>query len=402
LSRYQDAFPENWQARAAFIKLNYRVGKVDLARDEIVAYLDAVKYDPQAVQEVMFVLSSWQLWGEVARFVAPRLPAESISTPVLREVGRANLYLGFKDAGVSNLDKFVAASSDPASAAAELAVELMDRGFTAEGLRYAELAVQKRSARTHGYLVRGMAQVALGQDADEDLKKGLTDGAGRLLALYRIGQLALRAGRADIADRYLEELVRTPRVGDGANWLPLALDAYRSTNSHVAGVEFVETRWPALAAGIGVAAEAVVPTLASLYEGAGLVERVFSLYEEGIRAEFVTEPFTGDLPTYRNNLAYVYSTANQNIDDGMNLIGLAMAGDPRRNPSFIDTLGWLYYRQGEIDLAYSEVKRALRSSSGSATELVELYQHLAELEERRGNMRKASWIRVFAGLLKVQ
>ncbi len=400
LSRYQDAFPENWLARSAFIKLNYRIGAVDLARDEIVSYLDSVKYDSQAVQEVFRLLTDWHLWGEVARFVAPKLPVESITTPVLRDIGRANLYLGFKDAGVSNLDKFVAASADPANAAAELAVELMDNGFASEALRYAELAVQKRPARSHGYLVRGMAHVALGQDADEDLKKGLTDGAGRLLALYRIGQLALRAGRKDIADRYLEDLVKTPRVGDGANWLPLALDAYRSTDSHAAGVEFVETHWPALAAGIGVAAEAVVPTLASLYEGAGLVERVFSLYEEGIRGEFVTAPFTGDLPTYRNNLAYVYSTANQHIDDGMHLIGLAMAGDPRRNPSFIDTLGWLYYREGEVDKAYAEVQRALRSSSGSATELVELYQHMAELEERRGNMRKASWIRVFAGLLK--
>ena len=130
-----------------------------------------------------------------------------------------------------------------------------------------------------------------------------------------------------------------------------------------------------------------------------MVERVFSLYEEQIRAEFVTRPFNGDLPTYRNNLAYVYSTANQNIEQGIDLIGLAMAADPRRNSSFIDTLGWLYYREGRIDLAHGEVARALRSSSGNASELVELYQHLAELEELKGNSRKASWIRVFAGLI---
>lgn len=399
IGNYVDAFPDNWLGRWAIIKLHFKQGDVEKAREEILVYLDQVAWDAQAVQETLGRLAEWRLWGEMARFVGPRIPQEAMTAPVLRELGRANIYLGFKDTGVSALDQYVAASADPASAAAELALELMLNQHPQTALRYADLAVQKRPGRSHGYLVRGMARVALGEDADDDIQRGINDGAGRIVALHRLGYLALSAGRPDLAEKYLAELIRMPRINNGFGYVAFALDAYDWADKDDEGVKFLEKHWPELAAGIGFGAQEVVPALASLYEGAGLVERVFSLYEEGIRSEFVSAPFTGNLPTYRNNLAYVYSTSNKNIDEGMGLIGLAMGGDSRRNASFIDTLGWLHYRQGDVEKAHQEIERALRSSSGSAAELVELYEHLAELEHLRGNTRKAAWLRIFAGLI---
>jgi len=103
--------------------------------------------------------------------------------------------------------------------------------------------------------------------------------------------------------------------------------------------------------------------------------------------------------TYENNLAYTYSTTNREIDAGGRLIRRALGQMDQREASYIDTLGWILYRQGDLAGAEAEIRRALRSSVGSADELTELYWHLAQIRAARGDQPSAVWLQIFVHAL---
>lgn len=408
LKPFSTAFESVWATRMLRIRVDYRKGETGRARDGVIALLEDASYDPQAVEEVLAFLESWRLWGEIARVVAPRVDLAKMHVGVREVVGRANLHLGNKDQALALLDAAVMSSADPSDRARALSTWLLDEGFALEAVRFAEKAIQERPMRSANYLARGLARIALGEfdGAESDISKGLQDGHNALLTLYRAGRIALEKGELERASFYLDQLSRAPTADlSGLTGIELAVRAFRDAKRAEDGVRFVETRWPEIAAGRGRAGAGLVMMMASLYEDAGNHERAFGLYEEAIQRALISDPYSNELSTFRNNLAYMFSTSNMRTDEGVALIRLAIAGDNRRNASFIDTLGWLLYRQGDLVGAEREVRRALATSSRSGgssnlAELVELYEHLAILRSEQGYDAEGSWMRLFVDLIK--
>ena len=165
----------------------------------------------------------------------------------------------------------------------------------------------------------------------------------------------------------------------------------------VAAVEFIETFRPQIALGDGVASINLTSSLSQMYESAGLHDRAFDVYLDAMRQLSLDDPFNTQLATYRNNLAYTFSTTSENVGVGVPFVLQAIAHGNRREASYIDTLGWLYYRQGKLADAEAEIRRALRSSAGSVGSLGELYDHLAAIEAARGYHGKSVWMQIFAG-----
>lgn len=407
---YTSAFEAVWATRMLRIRVDYRKGDTTRAREGLLALLEDSNYDPHSVQEVMAFLESWRLWGEIAKVVAPRVDLAQMHVGVREVVGRAYLHLGDKDKALAVLDAAVMSSADPSERARALSMWLLDEGFAAESVRFAEKAIQERPMRSANYVARGLARIALGEfdGAEVDISKGLKDGHNTLLTLYRAGRMALEKGELSRADFYLDQLSRLPTADfSGLTGIELSVRAFRDAKRSKDGVRFVETRWPEIAAGRGLAGAGLVMMMANLYEDSGNQERAFALYEEAIQRALIRDPYSNDLSTFRNNLAYMFSTSNMRIDDGVALIRLAIAGDNRRNASFIDTLGWLLYRQGDLKGAEREVKRALATSSrtggtSNLAELVELYEHLATLRSEQGYDAEGSWMRVFVDLIKAR
>ncbi|MFB6372372.1 MAG: hypothetical protein ABEN55_04535, partial [Bradymonadaceae bacterium] len=149
-----------------------------------------------------------------------------------------------------------------------------------------------------------------------------------------------------------------------------------------------------------LASNDLLRNVSGVYEGAGMHERAYSVYREAIDRQLAHSPDSSPVPVYMNNLAYTYSTTNKNLDRGFRLSRLAIAGASSRTPSYLDTLGWLHYRNGNLDRAETDVRRALRTSGGTGSALAELYEHLADIREAKGFDGEAYWMRRFYRSLK--
>ena len=94
-----------------------------------------------------------------------------------------------------------------------------------------------------------------------------------------------------------------------------------------------------------------------------------------------------------NNLGYFLLERNERIDEAFELIQQAVKIDPT-NPSYLDSLGWAYYKQGKYVDAEKYLKEALRFDSSSGT----IHEHLGDVYQKQGklDLAKASWNRALS------
>ena len=84
-----------------------------------------------------------------------------------------------------------------------------------------------------------------------------------------------------------------------------------------------------------------------------------------------------------NALGYTLADRNQRLDEALALIKRAAALDPS-DPAIQDSLGWVYYRLGDLDRA-----EALLRDAYAAYPDQEVAAHLGEVLWRQGKEREA-------------
>ena len=401
---YERTYPARLEVRLARARLAFRFGNVERGREIVGSYLESVDYEPSAVQRALAFLHSNDLWAEQLHLVLEQTDRGSLTTESLRYIGYALVNLERSERAEDLLDRSVDSAPDPAEAATEIARSLFENDHYQTALRYAERAVELAPGRPVGKLYRGLAQLALGEveGAKPDLEDGLDSGINPMYALHNAGRAALKAGEPKLAARYLRKLARTPNANDRVVLFPvrLALDAYVRSDHAREGVAFLEENFPRIAAGTSIATQELVRNISGLYERAGLHERAYEIYRHGIDRELVRDPDGTLMPVYLNNLAYTYSTTDRHVDRGFELARRAVASAQARTPSYLDTLGWLNYRKGNLAEAEADVRRALRTATGGPGNLVELYEHLVDIRRKRGFDVDAFWMQRFSDSLK--
>jgi tetratricopeptide (TPR) repeat protein len=95
-------------------------------------------------------------------------------------------------------------------------------------------------------------------------------------------------------------------------------------------------------------------------------------------------------PIALNNLGYFLVERNERLDEAVTLVKKALTVDPN-NPSYIDSLGWAYFKLGKFIDAEKSLRSAVRFDSGSAT----IHEHLGDVLNKLGRQREArqSWQR---------
>ena len=104
--------------------------------------------------------------------------------------------------------------------------------------------------------------------------------------------------------------------------------------------------------------------------------------------DFLTH--TPEAHLVRNNLAYSWISREARLDEAEQQLLLALTAEPE-NPAYLDSLGWLYYLQGDLDLAYDHVNRASQLLVHP-----EILSHLIVILEEMGNQVQADDVRAFA------
>jgi predicted Zn-dependent protease len=85
-----------------------------------------------------------------------------------------------------------------------------------------------------------------------------------------------------------------------------------------------------------------------------------------------------------NYLGYMWAERGVNLDRAAEMIERAVKKEPR-NGAFIDSLGWVYFRQGKLDLAEKHLVDAARLMPRDPT----IQEHLGDLFARRGQRERA-------------
>jgi tetratricopeptide (TPR) repeat protein len=95
-------------------------------------------------------------------------------------------------------------------------------------------------------------------------------------------------------------------------------------------------------------------------------------------------------PIALNNLGYFLLDRDDRLQEAFGLIQQAVKIDPT-NPSYLDSLGWAYFRLGKLTEAEKYLKDALRIDSSSGT----IHEHLGDVYQKQGKkeLARASWER---------
>src|SRR5437660_6885213 len=86
-------------------------------------------------------------------------------------------------------------------------------------------------------------------------------------------------------------------------------------------------------------------------EQAGLYDKAADLFKKSIAID------PANAADAYNYLAYMWAEHNMRLGEAEQMIKLALQSDPN-NGAYIDTLGWLEYRQGKFDQALVDLLRA--------------------------------------------
>jgi len=121
----------------------------------------------------------------------------------------------------------------------------------------------------------------------------------------------------------------------------------------------------------------LIGTLAMIYEGMKQYIKSDSLYERALELK-------PDDPLINNNYSYSFATRGIKLEQALQMVKKSIAADSL-NSSFLDTIGWVYYKLGNYNAAKKYVEKAIEVGGKSSVML----DHLADIESKLGNNQKA-------------
>ena len=86
----------------------------------------------------------------------------------------------------------------------------------------------------------------------------------------------------------------------------------------------------------------------------------------------------------QNYLGYMWADNGVELEKAKQLLERAVAREPR-NPAYLDSLGWAYFRMGNLDSAEKKLREAARREPTDPT----IVEHLGDLEMKQGDVEDA-------------
>jgi predicted Zn-dependent protease len=183
--------------------------------------------------------------------------------------------------------------------------------------------------------------------------------------------------------RYVESLVRAGKK-DNAKQHAATQAKLGTRNAITVAEAYIQAGDQAAAVELMKAAAAAKPDetdlqfqLGSVLERAGdrkAAEKVF---------QAVLEQSPDHAPTL-NYLGYMWAEAGANLEKAHEMLTRAVGQDPH-NGAYVDSLGWVYFRLGKLDLAEKYLTDATKLSPRDAT----VHEHLGDVLAARGDRDRA-------------
>lgn len=183
--------------------------------------------------------------------------------------------------------------------------------------------------------------------------------------------------------RYIEMLVRsgdTERARTAAN----AAAKFGPHNATAAAEAYMQTEQYASAITI------LRDALKQKPEDVDLQFALGSAYERSGDKKHAEEIFLQLLDTHPDNaatlnyLGYMWAESGVNLERAADMLTRAVHQEPR-NGAYVDSLGWVYFRQGKLDLAEKYLTDATHLLPHDAT----VHEHLGDVFAKRGEYHRA-------------
>ena len=360
------ANPNNVDAIALLARIEARLGNVDgaveLLRNATAKQSSRDQFTLKS--GLAQILTDALRFNEAATLYEEILESSGIDTTLLtseRDKNFATLIMsriinlrrqaGQADKALAAIERMRAllGSNDP-KVDVQYVLHLREQGKRAEALEAARAARQKHPGR--GEFVR--------LEAATLTELGRVDEAATLLRAQLDGGSGDYDGHIAIASVYLE-------AGRG----PQAVESARKA---------LELSSADGAVGGQRATQALL-LLSSAQERVGDVKGS----EESLRRILAEEPNNA---TALNNLGYFLVERNERLAEALQLIKRAVNAE-RTNASFLDSLGWAYFKLGQFEEAERYLTDASRRNPASVT----IHEHLGDLHQRRGksDLARAAW-----------
>ncbi len=110
-------------------------------------------------------------------------------------------------------------------------------------------------------------------------------------------------------------------------------------------------------------------------------QKNFDAAEAEFRKVLATDP---DNAGALNYLGYMLADRDVRLEEAQKMIKRAVDLDPE-NYAYLDSLGWVYYRQNKLELAEDQLRRALEKMDTDPT----IHDHLGDIYAKEGKIREA-------------
>jgi tetratricopeptide (TPR) repeat protein len=221
----------------------------------------------------------------------------------------------------------------------------------------------------------------------------------RPLVMRRLVLAIARQGSHDKALKLVDELVKA----DPRNWLHRALKAQvlraadkleEAAKIYLDVIERVKKDDRAPKAELDEYVDEYRYTLSSIYSELNQIDKA----AEQLKALLAREP---NNPTYNNDLGYIWADRGLNLAEAEKLIRKAIDEDrkqrhkanpairpeeDRDNSAYLDSLGWVLFKQGKAKEAKPYLLQAIKDQEGQS---IEIYDHLADIHLALGEKTEA-------------
>lgn len=231
-----------------------------------------------------------------------------------------------------------------------------------------------------GYLVQSHIAAKNYAQAAEIARTARTKNPGDLRLARLEAQALRRGGKVDQGLAILEELARK-QANDPSAYIALA-QGYADASRGAQAIKVLQD------------AQAKFPNESSItFELASVLEKQkkYSEAEAVFRQLIAKEP---DNAAALNYLGYMLAERGERLTESVDFLKRALAIDPH-NGSFLDSIGWAYFKDGKLDLAFENMKRAADQLPANSV----VQDHYGDVLAKMGRWEDAiaAWNRALAG-----
>ena len=114
-----------------------------------------------------------------------------------------------------------------------------------------------------------------------------------------------------------------------------------------------------------------------IYDGKKMWTECDSSYQKAIRLDSTNVLLL-------NNYAYSLAERGIKLDEALEMVSYSVEKEPE-NSSYLDTMGWVYFRLGDLDKAEEFINKALEVDGANAV----ILEHLGDVKFKKGEKEKA-------------